>query len=141
MKRVKSGKKKQAILSDDGDYEEENSPKRKIPEKPKKPKNQKKKQKEQEEENTKEEKPELTFTGIGEKDPSLNEIKVEEREYPFWLRPEHREDAQGRPYIDGTDYDCSTLRIPEKEFNKMSPIFKQYWEIKSQNYDKIVFFK
>ena len=140
MKRVKSGKKKQAILSDDGDYEEENSPKRKIPEKTKKAKNQKKMQKEQEE-NIKEDKAELTFTGIGEKDPSLNEIKVEEREYPFWLRPQHREDAQGRPYKEGTDYDCSTLRIPENELNKMSPIFKQYWEIKSKNYDKIVFFR
>ena len=116
--------------------------KEKIHKRIKRLKNQKKKQ-EEEEGNTapKEEQSELTFSGIGEKDPSLTEIKVEEREYPYWLRPAHREDSQGRPYIEGTNYDCSTLRIPEQEFNKLPPLFQQYWEIKSKNFDKVVLFR
>lgn len=39
------------------------------------------------------------------------------------------------------NYDPTTLFIPDSEFKKMPKTIKQYWEIKSANFDKIVAFK
>ena len=36
------------------------------------------------------------------------------------------------------EYDPSSLFIPREEFIKMTPGMRQYWEIKSSNFDKIV---
>lgn len=38
-------------------------------------------------------------------------------------------------------YDCTTLHIPSKYYNKFTPFEKQFWDIKSQHYDTVVFFK
>jgi len=142
MKKVKSGTKKNKVFSDLFDPEDDSPKKRKAPSKNRKPQNPPKKKAENlDETEIKEEKPELIFQGIGEKDPSLSQIKMEELEYPYWLKPENLKDAQGRPCDSQSDYDPSTIQIPEQDFNKFSPIFKQYWEIKSKNFDKIVFFK
>lgn len=81
------------------------------------------------------------FKGIGEKDPSLSQINTDELEYPFWLKPENIKDIQGRSFHNDGNYDPSTLLIPEKEIKKQSAVFKQYWAIKSKNFDKIVFFR
>ena len=39
------------------------------------------------------------------------------------------------------DYDPSTLYIPDAEFKKLTPVMKQFWEIKSENFDKVIMFK
>eukprot|EP00741_Cyanophora_paradoxa_P001422 tig00000489_g1375.t1 len=55
-----------------------------------------------------------------------------------WLADER--DAQGRrPGEEG--YDASTLRVPADKFAKLSDFEKQYWTIKKDNWDKVVFFK
>ncbi|KAI9312530.1 muts domain V-domain-containing protein [Dichotomocladium elegans] len=39
------------------------------------------------------------------------------------------------------DYDPTTLYIPPEAFNSLTAFEKQYWEIKSQYFDSVVFFK
>ena len=39
------------------------------------------------------------------------------------------------------NYDPRTLYIPPNAWHKFTPFEKQYWEIKSKNYDTVVFFK
>ncbi|EDQ85496.1 uncharacterized protein MONBRDRAFT_29248 [Monosiga brevicollis MX1] len=39
------------------------------------------------------------------------------------------------------NYDPTTLHIPTQEFEKLSPFEKQYWTIKKDNFDTILFFK
>lgn len=39
------------------------------------------------------------------------------------------------------EYNPSTLHIPDDAWANFTSPMKQYWRIKSENYDKIVFFK
>lgn len=39
------------------------------------------------------------------------------------------------------DFDPSTLFVPEIEWKKLTPGMRRYWEIKSKNFDKIVFYR
>lgn len=39
------------------------------------------------------------------------------------------------------DYDFSSLYIPEDAFNKLSTTQQQYWTIKKEFYDTILFFQ
>ena len=49
-------------------------------------------------------------------------------------------DADGnRPGQD--DYDPRTLYIPPKLFDKMTPFERQFWEIKQNHYDTVLFFQ
>lgn len=82
----------------------------------------------------------LKFQCAYEKDPELNKLNLEEIEYPNWLKTENIKDINGRKINDEL-YDPGTLFIPTKDFEKMSSIFRQYWNIKSKNFDKIIFFK
>lgn len=141
MKKNKQSKKSKEHTEDDSEKK-----KRKKPQSKKSPKPQKKSKKIIKEEisdknSEKESKNELTFEGISEKDPSFNQAQLNEIEYPYWLKPEFLKDANGRSFKNDPDYDSSTLYIPPEEFQKLSPLFKQYWEIKSKNFDKIVFFR
>jgi DNA mismatch repair protein MSH6 len=45
-----------------------------------------------------------------------------------------------RPYTH-PEYDPSTLYIPDDAWGKFTSPMKQYWRIKSDNFDNIVFFK
>ncbi|EOB11713.1 DNA mismatch repair protein Msh6, partial [Nosema bombycis CQ1] len=49
-------------------------------------------------------------------------------------------DKYGRS-IDDKDYDKSTLLITEKQLSKLTPFERQFWEIKKDYFDTIVFFK
>jgi DNA mismatch repair protein MSH6 len=49
-------------------------------------------------------------------------------------------DADGRRETD-PDYDPQTLFIPNTAWKEFTPFEKQFWEIKSQHWDKVVFFK
>jgi DNA mismatch repair protein MSH6 len=49
-------------------------------------------------------------------------------------------DEQGRR-IGEPGYDPRTLYIPKSAWKEFTPFEKQFWEIKSQHWDKVVFFK
>ena len=58
-------------------------------------------------------------------------------EGPWFTLPENIMDKEQRE-PSHPEYDPSTLFIPQEEFKKMTPGMRQYWEIKSNNFDKIV---
>ncbi|KAH9286596.1 DNA mismatch repair protein Msh6 [Echinococcus granulosus] len=59
--------------------------------------------------------------------------------YPFLL-PDRIQDACGhRPAH--PDYDPRTLLVPEDFLRKQSPALRQWWILKSQNFDTLLFFK
>jgi DNA mismatch repair protein MSH6 len=43
--------------------------------------------------------------------------------------------------IGDKDYDPSSLYIPPAEFNKLSPVQKQFWEVKRNHFDFVIFFQ
>ncbi|KAG0220391.1 DNA mismatch repair protein msh6 [Mortierella sp. NVP41] len=49
-------------------------------------------------------------------------------------------DAEGNP-IGSPDYDPRTLYIPRSAWDKFTDFERQFWEIKGQNFDSVVFFK
>ncbi|OMH83414.1 DNA mismatch repair protein msh6 [Zancudomyces culisetae] len=49
-------------------------------------------------------------------------------------------DRKGRK-VGEPGYDPKSLYIPRDEWNRFTPFEKQYWEIKSNNWDSVVFFK
>ncbi|KAI7753196.1 hypothetical protein M8C21_012327, partial [Ambrosia artemisiifolia] len=57
-----------------------------------------------------------------------------------WLHPSKIRDANGRR-PDNPLYDKRTLYIPPDVFKKMSASQKQYWSVKSQYMDVLIFFK
>ncbi|EDV52086.1 probable DNA mismatch repair protein Msh6 [Drosophila erecta] len=57
-----------------------------------------------------------------------------------FLQPDKIKDKQGRR-PDHPDYDKSTLHVPEKFLNGLSPGVRQWWVLKSDNYDCVLFFK
>lgn len=74
------------------------------------------------------------------KDPKRKEkahTKEPEDRYP-WLS--NIRDKEKRPRGD-PEYDPRTIFIPPMAWNKFSPFEKQYWEIKQNLWDTIVFFK
>ena len=59
---------------------------------------------------------------------------------PDFLKPEFIKDKNGnRP--DSPQYDYNTLFVPPDFLKKQTPAMKQFWEFKSQNFDKVLFFK
>eukprot|EP00743_Colponemidia_sp_Colp-15_P007292 GILK01007875.1.p1 GENE.GILK01007875.1~~GILK01007875.1.p1 ORF type:complete len:1396 (+),score=316.89 GILK01007875.1:569-4189(+) len=60
-------------------------------------------------------------------------------EQPYWITPEKIKDAKGRRPGD-LDYDPTTLLVPFRN-EKFTPAMQQWWEVKAQHWDKIVFFK
>ncbi|XP_017019543.1 probable DNA mismatch repair protein Msh6 [Drosophila kikkawai] len=57
-----------------------------------------------------------------------------------FLQPDKIKDKAGRR-PDHPDYDGSTLHVPEKFLNSLSPGVRQWWVLKSDNYDCVLFFK
>ncbi|KAH8404512.1 hypothetical protein KR222_009654 [Zaprionus bogoriensis] len=57
-----------------------------------------------------------------------------------FLQPDKIKDKAGRR-PDHPDYDKSTLHVPEKFLNSLSPGVRQWWVLKSDNYDCVLFFK
>ena len=59
---------------------------------------------------------------------------------PDFLKPENIKDKNGNsPNSD--QYDCNTLYVPPDFLKKQTPAMRQFWEFKSQNFDKVLFFK
>ncbi|ADM12392.1 MutS-like DNA mismatch repair protein [Encephalitozoon intestinalis ATCC 50506] len=72
--------------------------------------------------------------GLGKEEKE--EKKTEER-YKFL---EDIRDRNGRR-VGEEGYDPSTLLIPKSEYNRFTPFEKQFWDIKKDHFDTIVFFK
>ncbi|CAD8048051.1 unnamed protein product [Paramecium primaurelia] len=59
---------------------------------------------------------------------------------PKWAAIGSSRDKSGK--LHGTqDADPTTLLIPQNEFNKLTKCMQQFWKYKSENFDKIIFFK
>jgi len=68
------------------------------------------------------------------------ENKSSRWDLPLFLQPEHiRDKNQRRP--DDPDYDNSTIFVPSDAYKGMTATVKQYWQIKQNHRDKVVFFK
>eukprot|EP01022_Parablepharisma_sp_SALTPOND_P036623 TRINITY_DN99_c0_g2_i1.p1 TRINITY_DN99_c0_g2~~TRINITY_DN99_c0_g2_i1.p1 ORF type:complete len:735 (+),score=94.06 TRINITY_DN99_c0_g2_i1:4953-7157(+) len=74
--------------------------------------------------------------------PSAKSEKAEKDkwELPAFIKPENIMDKNKRRPTD-PDYDKTSLYIPESAFTGMTATVKQYWQIKRNNMDKVVFFK
>ncbi|KAL5256929.1 hypothetical protein ACHWQZ_G012010 [Mnemiopsis leidyi] len=57
-----------------------------------------------------------------------------------WLKPETIKDREKRP-PSHEDYDARSLHVPLDFLSKCTPGMRQWWEIKSKNFDLILFFK
>lgn len=69
------------------------------------------------------------------------DVSIEDKfELPGFMQPDQIMDSKKRKR-DHPDYDASTLHIPEKILKNESPMFLQYWETKTKNYDKICLFR
>ena len=44
-------------------------------------------------------------------------------------------------YSSDPQYDPSTLYVPDDAWPKFTANMKQYWKIKSENFDKVILFK
>lgn len=76
-------------------------------------------------------------TGTG--DGSAGAASWEHLSLPF-LRPGRLRDAEMRRE-DNPEYDPRTLHVPSDFLAKCSPGMRQWWQLKSQHYDSILFFK
>jgi DNA mismatch repair protein MSH6 len=63
-----------------------------------------------------------------------------EKTTPAWARPQFRKDKNKRAPED-PNYDPTTLYIPKEEWKKFTPAIAQYWKIKQDNFEKVIFFK
>ncbi|KAL9963214.1 hypothetical protein ACROYT_G032392 [Oculina patagonica] len=59
-----------------------------------------------------------------------------------WLKEDKRRDKHGRP-MSHPDYDPRTLLVPSSFLTskEVTPAMKQWWQLKSDNFDTILFFK
>ncbi|XP_004403448.1 PREDICTED: DNA mismatch repair protein Msh6 isoform X2 [Odobenus rosmarus divergens] len=57
-----------------------------------------------------------------------------------WLKEEKRRDLHRRR-PDHPDFDVSTLYVPEDFLNSCTPGMRKWWQIKSQNFDLVIFYK
>eukprot|EP01080_Neovahlkampfia_damariscottae_P012159 gene12159-5649_t len=125
----KATTKRKRVLDEDEDEEEQ------IP-KPKKTK----KTKEPEEEQSDEE--EIDFANISKKS-TLNSKKTKKKEKDSSERWNFLTDIRdkNKKQPGEEDYDPSTLYIPSSTISSMTGFERQYWNIKKDHFDKIVFFK
>ena len=73
----------------------------------------------------------------GEEDDVIPESSTKEERYSWLL---NIRDAEGRPPSDPL-YDPRTLYIPPSSWTAFTPFERQYWELKKNLFDTVVFFK
>lgn len=59
---------------------------------------------------------------------------------PLFLQKQNKRDASKKLMSD-PEYDPTTLYVPPDELRNSTPAMLQYWTIKSENHDKVLFFK
>jgi hypothetical protein len=57
-----------------------------------------------------------------------------------WLKPENRKDREGRK-VDHPDYNPRTIHIPPAVIKAQTPAMQQWFEIKQDYFDTVLFFK
>lgn len=67
-------------------------------------------------------------------------LKYAEASLPTFIHPDFIRDAEGRRPSD-PNYDQTTLYVPIEAFQKLTPMFRQYWNAKKLNFDSVVFFR
>ena len=73
-------------------------------------------------------------------EPVVADHKRPEDHLPSFLQPQNILDSKKRS-PSSADFDPTTVWIPPFEYQRLSATMKQYWDIKSQMYDKICLFK
>ncbi|CAD8188495.1 unnamed protein product [Paramecium pentaurelia] len=66
--------------------------------------------------------------------------KLAEQSLPIFMQPEHIRDSEGRR-PDEPNYNPSTIDIPNDQYQRLPPMFRQYWNAKKNYLDSIVFFR
>lgn len=73
-----------------------------------------------------------------------SQVQESSEDWPFlkypWLQPENIRDREKRS-PDHPEYNPRTLYVPESFLNQQTPALRQWWDIKSQHYDTVLFFK
>ncbi|CAG09472.1 unnamed protein product, partial [Tetraodon nigroviridis] len=57
-----------------------------------------------------------------------------------WLQEGRRRDGRRRRQSDA-DYDAATLYVPEDFLNRVTPGMRRWWQLKSQMFDTVIFYK
>lgn len=76
-----------------------------------------------------------SFSDVALNDFQADAVAVNRYEWLVNIR-----DKDGRPPT-SQDYDPSSLFIPDSQWDRFTPFEKQYWKIKSEYFDSVVFFK
>ncbi|CAD8089212.1 unnamed protein product [Paramecium primaurelia] len=66
--------------------------------------------------------------------------KIAQLTLPLFMQPENIRDSKGRR-PDEPKYNPSTIYIPNDQYEKLSPMLKQYWNAKRNHFDSILFFR
>ncbi|KAM8945438.1 DNA mismatch repair protein Msh6 [Pelodytes ibericus] len=67
-------------------------------------------------------------------------VSVWDHEKLDWLQEGKRKDLKRRRQNDA-DYDPTTLYVPDDFLNKTTPGMRKWWQLKSQNFDSVIFYK
>eukprot|EP00079_Xenopus_tropicalis_P010511 XP_002935421.2 PREDICTED: DNA mismatch repair protein Msh6 [Xenopus tropicalis] len=67
-------------------------------------------------------------------------VSVWDHEKFDWLQDGRRKDLKRKKQNDA-DYDPSTLYVPDDFLNKCTPGMRKWWQLKSQNFDTVIFYK
>lgn len=67
-------------------------------------------------------------------------VTVWEHEKFEWLHDGRRKDANRKKQSD-ENYDPTTLYVPDDFLNKCTPGVRKWWQLKSQNFDTVIFYK
>jgi len=78
--------------------------------------------------------------GVMFDDNQLDDTQQHEEKLPYWLQEGNIKDEKGRRSNE-SDYDPTTVEIPEIEYDKLPKIQKKYWDFKKKYFDKVVAFK
>ena len=80
--------------------------------------------------------------GAGKKVDEKGNVNLElfDDPTPWWALKENRLDGSRRK-PEHPDFDPTSLYIPPDEVNKLTPAKRQFWLIKSKNFEKVIFFK
>ncbi|XP_063300004.1 DNA mismatch repair protein Msh6 [Pelobates fuscus] len=67
-------------------------------------------------------------------------VSVWDHEKLDWLQDGRRKDLKRKKQND-PDYDPSTLYVPDDFLNKCTPGMRKWWQLKSENFDSVIFYK
>ncbi|XP_056291079.1 DNA mismatch repair protein Msh6 isoform X2 [Pseudoliparis swirei] len=67
-------------------------------------------------------------------------VTVWDHEKLEWLQGARRKDGHRRRQTEA-DYDAATLYVPEDFLNRSSPGMRRWWQLKSQMFDTVIFYK